>query len=172
MEGRVADLPATCSIGSRSERHPWDNIRSPLTDIGNPDIRIPGNLPMKDDPEEQRGEEAEAAGVGNPDIWVPESYKSEKGLRTRCAAEGKDTETKDTENTDRGDSRENARRLESYHEERGTPTLRDNSTEEQRGPNKPELRNVPGGTYLKQVRSCLREKLRSMVGREEGGEGE
>ncbi|KAJ1210296.1 hypothetical protein NDU88_005662 [Pleurodeles waltl] len=120
---RVADLLATFSIGTQSERHPEGTTGSKDTEVGNPDIRIPENLPMKDGPEAQNVEEAEAeaAGVGNPDIRVPESFKSEEGLHARQAEEGKDAERKDTGNTNKGDSGENEKRLDPYLEVKGTP---------------------------------------------------
>ncbi|KAJ1134499.1 hypothetical protein NDU88_000950 [Pleurodeles waltl] len=64
---------------------------------GNPDIRVPIDLPGKEGEVEGREEEEEVIGAGNPDIWVPESVKTEEGLwavRTRKEKDAKEKDNK------------------------------------------------------------------------------
>ncbi|KAJ1145108.1 hypothetical protein NDU88_011400 [Pleurodeles waltl] len=131
-------------------------------------IRIPRNIPIEGR-RAQSAEEGEAAGAGNPDIRVPESLKSKEGLRAGCTEREKDAERRAAESAEKEDSGEDERTIDPYLGEGGPFNARDNPTEGQDGPKKPELRHVPGWTWLKQVLSCLRDKLRCMVGREEGG---
>ncbi|KAJ1155640.1 hypothetical protein NDU88_008369 [Pleurodeles waltl] len=165
---RVEDLPATFSAGSRSEKYPGGPTENKATEVGNPDIWNPEKLPTEGQ-RVQCAEEGEAAGAGNPDIQVPESLKREEGLRARHAEETEDAEWRDAERTDEGTIGEDERELVSDIGKGGPLTSRGNTTEGQEGPKKPELCHIPGGAWLQQVRSCLRDKLRSIVGREEGG---
>ncbi|KAJ1109550.1 hypothetical protein NDU88_006910 [Pleurodeles waltl] len=166
---RVADFPATFSAGSRSEKYLGGPAGNEAAEVGNPDIRIPENLPIEAGQRAQRAEEGEAAGAGNPEIRVPESLKREEGLRAQSAEETKDAERRDTERANEGNIGEDERELDSDIGEGGPLTSRGNTMEGQEGPKKPELHHVPGGAWLQQVRSCLRNKLRFIVGREEGG---
>ncbi|KAJ1091186.1 hypothetical protein NDU88_004313 [Pleurodeles waltl] len=144
---RVAKIPATYCANSRPEKCP-----------GGP-----------------TGKDAEEA--GNPDIRVPESLKRKDGQRARHAQTREDVEKKDAERPEESENEEDANETKTDTEERepvnrGPLTSRDNPTEGQEGPRRQELRHVPGGAWLQQVRSCLRDRIRSVVGREEGGGGE
>ncbi|KAJ1131414.1 hypothetical protein NDU88_009751 [Pleurodeles waltl] len=57
-------------------------------------------------------------------------------------------------------------------QDEGLGNSRGDPTEGQGSPEKEQLCHVPGGVWLQQVRSCLKHKIRAILGREEGGEGE
>ncbi|KAJ1081634.1 hypothetical protein NDU88_001812 [Pleurodeles waltl] len=146
---RVVDSPATFSAGSRSERHPGGPEENGAIEDGNPDIRIPINLPIEGR-EARSVEKGKAAGAGNPDIRVPESFKREEGLSTGRTGEEKDAEEKTAESADRENSGENEKTSDPHLGEEGPVNTRENPTEGQDGPEKLKLRHVPGGTWLKQ----------------------
>ncbi|KAJ1151852.1 hypothetical protein NDU88_004631 [Pleurodeles waltl] len=104
--------------------------------------------------------EKDAAEAGNPDIWVPKCLKRNNGQRTHVLEREEDAGRKDTEVA------------EGEPATGGAVTSRDDPTEGQEGPRKQEIHHVPGGAWLQQVRSCLKDKLRAIVGREEGVGGE
>ncbi|KAJ1199174.1 hypothetical protein NDU88_003012 [Pleurodeles waltl] len=147
---RVSDIPATYHA-----------------EAGNPDIRVPENIDREDGQSVQRTQEEDAIAAGNPDIRVPKNLKRKNGLRAARAEKEEDAEGKTAESADREDSGEDKKTTDPYLGEEEPLNARDNTTEGQDGPKKLELRHVPGGTWLKQVRSCLRAKLRFMVGWEE-----
>ncbi|KAJ1216074.1 hypothetical protein NDU88_003680 [Pleurodeles waltl] len=66
---------------SGTECRSADACEHEKNDIRNPVIRIPKYIP------ERSKEEETIAEAGNPDIRVPDSFKSEDGLRVRCALE-------------------------------------------------------------------------------------
>ncbi|KAJ1152587.1 hypothetical protein NDU88_005362 [Pleurodeles waltl] len=107
------------------------------------------------------------------------SRKPEKKRRTTRAAHrvkgrrGK----KDTGRPEESENKEDANESNTDIKEgepanRGPLTSRDNPMEGNEGPRRQELRHVPGGAWLQQVRSFLRDRIRYIVGREEGGGGE
>ncbi|KAJ1141576.1 hypothetical protein NDU88_007904 [Pleurodeles waltl] len=83
-----------------------------------PDIRIPRNLPIEGR-EERSVEEGKADGAGNPDIRVPEGFKSEEGLCAGRAEEEKDAEEIKAESVDKENSRENEKTSDPYLGEEG-----------------------------------------------------
>ncbi|KAJ1219135.1 hypothetical protein NDU88_006706 [Pleurodeles waltl] len=120
---------------------------------GNPDIRIPIDLPGEEREAQRLEEEEKVVGAGNPDIRVPESVKSEEGLCEARTGEKKDAEEKDAEE--------------------GRTEIAGREDSEGYGKNcDPHLgRTEPGNTRETPTegQSCLRNKLLYIVGREEGG---
>ncbi|KAJ1178422.1 hypothetical protein NDU88_003668 [Pleurodeles waltl] len=149
---RLSDIPATC----RDE-------------AGNPDIWVPENIDKEDGQRARCAQEVDALADGNPDIRVPEKLNRKKGLRAGCAKREEDAEGRGMGHERKEDSGGEEGTADPHLGERRPFEGRDDPSEGQYGPKKPEFRHVPGGTWLKQVRSCLRDRLRYMVGREEGG---
>ncbi|KAJ1155799.1 hypothetical protein NDU88_008524 [Pleurodeles waltl] len=149
---RVSDLPATCDAAD-----------------GNPDIRVPETIDKKDGQRAQRALKEDAVAAGNPDIRVPKNVKSENGLRMGHTEKEEDAEGITAKSAEREASGEDQKTTDPYLGEEETQNTRDYPTKGQEGPKKLELCHVPGGTWLNQEQSCLRGKLRFMVGREEGG---
>ncbi|KAJ1123857.1 hypothetical protein NDU88_002324 [Pleurodeles waltl] len=123
-----------------------------MAEAGNPDARISGTIPVRGRRLE-RVEEGEDTGAGNPDIRVPESLKTKVGLRAERAEKEKDAEGRRAGNTRKEDIREDEQTIDAYIAGKRPSNGRDNTLGGQEGPNKPEVRHVPGGTWLKQVRS-------------------
>ncbi|KAJ1110906.1 hypothetical protein NDU88_008252 [Pleurodeles waltl] len=107
---RVADFPATFGAGFGLAEFPGGHAENEAADVGNPDIRIPGNILMEKGQRARSAEEGEDTEAGNPDIWVPESIKSEEGLRGRRAEEEKDAEGRDAGSTEAGSSGEDEKK--------------------------------------------------------------
>ncbi|KAJ1092150.1 hypothetical protein NDU88_005262 [Pleurodeles waltl] len=157
------DSPATSHIESGAERHSATSCGYKIKNIRNPESRIPVHVPVRGSEEETIAE------AGNPDIRVPDSLNREDGLHAQRALETKDTEI--------GVNQQGEEQLNEGRRVTDGQTLvkeqpdtdRDDPTTGQDGPKKFERRHVPGGTWLGQVRSCLKERFRYMVGREEGG---
>ncbi|KAJ1161182.1 hypothetical protein NDU88_001669 [Pleurodeles waltl] len=93
---RVTDSPATFRADPRSERHLAGPEENRAIDDGNPDIRIPINLPIEGR-EARSLEKGKAFGTGNPDIRVPESFKRDEGLCAGRTREEKDAEEETAE---------------------------------------------------------------------------
>ncbi|KAJ1122517.1 hypothetical protein NDU88_001003 [Pleurodeles waltl] len=136
------DSPTTSGIEAGAERRSADPCEHEIKDIGNPDGRIPEHIPTNSREEETIAE------AGNPGIRVPDRVK-------RDAEE---------------ERREGCKRREVIHGrtpgEEQTNAGQDNTTTGQEGPKELERRHVPGGTWLSQARSCLKDRLRYIVGRE------
>ncbi|KAJ1202128.1 hypothetical protein NDU88_005929 [Pleurodeles waltl] len=149
---RELDSPTTSGIEAGAEHRSADPCEHEIKDIGNPDGRIPEHIPTNSREEETIAE------AGNPDIRVPDRVKREDGLRAQHAFTIGDAEE------ERGEGRE---RREIIHRrtqaEEQTNAVQDDTTTGQEGPKELEL----GGTWLSQVRSCLKDRLRYI----EGGEG-
>ncbi|KAJ1217162.1 hypothetical protein NDU88_004757 [Pleurodeles waltl] len=114
-----------------------------------------------------------------------ETRKREVGQRARGARGEEDKEEKDAgmeEETAAGDDGNTERRedagksiLDDGKEEPNNERFlgsRGDTTEGQGGPERQQLCHVPGGAWLQRVRSCLKNRISDIVGREEGGECE
>ncbi|KAJ1114028.1 hypothetical protein NDU88_002267 [Pleurodeles waltl] len=80
VQSRVTDSAAPFCANPGSEWHPKAPKEDKTLDNGNPDIRIPLDLPVEEGEAPSRKEEKDDVGVGNPDIRVPDRVKSEEGL--------------------------------------------------------------------------------------------
>ncbi|KAJ1141845.1 hypothetical protein NDU88_008173 [Pleurodeles waltl] len=160
-KGRGRGKPALDVPMVREEAEPENDAPEPtggrheIKDIGNPDGRIPKHIPARSKEEETIAE------AGNPDIRVPDNLKKEDGLRARRALEARDEE----EGGEQGGERREVADGQTPAEEQ-TSTGQDDTTKGQDGPKEPERRHVPGEKWLSQVRSCLKDRLRYIVGRE------
>ncbi|KAJ1101271.1 hypothetical protein NDU88_006343 [Pleurodeles waltl] len=144
--------------GSRRERH------SRSRDSRHLDSRKHSNRGRTERAESRRGRSRRSR-----DPRYPGSREPKKRGWTARAEETKVAKRRDARSAEEGNIREDERELDSDIGEGGPLTSRSDTTEGQEGPRKPELRHVPGAAWLQQVQSCLRDKLRSIVGREEGG---
>ncbi|KAJ1154988.1 hypothetical protein NDU88_007726 [Pleurodeles waltl] len=88
---RVLESPATSHIKTGSERRFPDPGRHDNEDIGNPDSRIPKQIP------EGLDDGMMIAMIGNPDIRVPDVIENEDRLHARRAFTNTDAEEGDTE---------------------------------------------------------------------------
>ncbi|KAJ1149419.1 hypothetical protein NDU88_002229 [Pleurodeles waltl] len=157
---RQLELPAP----SRAKSGPESRFSYPYDErdgVGNPSGRIPKSLPGHQD-------NVDAIGVtGNPDIRVPKGMKREDGLRAARALEKEDAGG-DAEK-DRGRNQEGEQRTPT--EKPKTFSVKDTTTNEEAIEGR-ELRHVPGGTWLNQLRSYIKDSLRLKQGREKAaGEG-
>ncbi|KAJ1181062.1 hypothetical protein NDU88_006273 [Pleurodeles waltl] len=141
LTSRVADFLATSSAESRAEQRSGGLAETESTETGNPDIRIPENLPAKGRRAE-RAEEGKTAGAWNSHIRVPETLKSKEGLRAWRAEREEDAEGRGAENIEKGDSGGDEGTNDPYLGERLTFTGREDTSEGQDGPKKPEVRHV------------------------------
>ncbi|KAJ1171323.1 hypothetical protein NDU88_003186 [Pleurodeles waltl] len=120
--------------------------------------------------------------LGNPDIRVSQSVQKEDGQRAQREEkeDGQRVQREEKEDgavIEEGDAnkQESANRKvpeDGRLDEQSASTPRGGPTEGQRSPEQRRLRHVPGGTWLKQVRSCIKNRLSALVGREKGGEDE
>ncbi|KAJ1152895.1 hypothetical protein NDU88_005669 [Pleurodeles waltl] len=129
-------------------------------DIGNPDERIPDPLP------EHHGDEDAIAITGNPDIRVPEVIERDNGLHACCALRTEDAEEDAAEKRRRQSP---SRRPQE--EDQKNSSIEDTAMGKE-GPEEREHRHVPGGTWLNQVRSYLKDSLRLKIEREGAAGGE
>ncbi|KAJ1217783.1 hypothetical protein NDU88_005373 [Pleurodeles waltl] len=159
---RVSESQATSQTKPGAEYRFPDPGRHDNKDIGNPDGRIPDHIPAVLE------EGKTIAMTGNPDIRVPDAREREEGLHVWHAFTKTDAEEGDAEN---GRRRETS--TTQTKKEEPTETHPGDTIMGQEGPEELERRHVPGGTWLSQVRSCLKDSIRFMVGREgaAGGEG-
>ncbi|KAJ1196914.1 hypothetical protein NDU88_000777 [Pleurodeles waltl] len=109
--------------------------------IGNPDDWIPVLLPG------QPTEEDAITIPGNLDIRIPDGIERKDGLRTRGAAEKEDAKEKGAE---RGDGPEE--RPDHKSEEEQKEASSEDTPKGREGPEEPERRHAPGGTWLSQLR--------------------
>ncbi|KAJ1099565.1 hypothetical protein NDU88_004665 [Pleurodeles waltl] len=130
-------------------------------DIGNRDGRIPHSVPK------HHGDEDAIAVTGNPDIRVPDIVKRDNRLRAQGALGAEDAEEDAVEK--RGRKPVPSGRPEE--EEEKNSSTGDVATGKE-GPEERELRHVPGGTWLNQVRPFLKDSLRLNRGRERTAGGE
>ncbi|KAJ1191211.1 hypothetical protein NDU88_000527 [Pleurodeles waltl] len=100
------------------------------------------------------------AGLGNPDIRVSQGVEKEEGQRAweegkKDGAVGEDGDVDGRDSTGKNIPDDEDRRLDkqSLSKPRGNPT------EGQESPEQRRLRHVRGGTWLKQVRSCMKNRL-------------
>ncbi|KAJ1140621.1 hypothetical protein NDU88_006970 [Pleurodeles waltl] len=100
---------------------------------------------------------------------VPDGIKKEDGLRARSALRREDA--KEEAEAERGAG---AEKRPDHTEEAEQPEANPGDKPKGReGPEEPERRHVPGGTWLSQERSYLKESFRLTKGREEAeGDGE
>ncbi|KAJ1128881.1 hypothetical protein NDU88_007253 [Pleurodeles waltl] len=164
------DSPATFRTDPRSEWHPAGPEENRAIENGNLDFRIPINLRV-DEREARRLEKANVVRAGNldirvparnsisPVIRVPASFKREEGLCAGRTGEEKDAEEERAEIAGSEDSGRDEKTSDPHFGEKEPENTRETPTEGQDSPEKLELRQVPGGNWLKQVRSCLRYKL-------------
>ncbi|KAJ1138810.1 hypothetical protein NDU88_005191 [Pleurodeles waltl] len=142
---REVDSPTTSGTESGTEYRSADACKHEKKDIRNPVIRIPEHIP------ERSREEEPIAEAGNPDIRVPERFKSEDGLPVRRALETGDAEDEDeqgdTENGDKTREQDGGRAPVEVQ----TGTGLGDATVGQEGPKERECRHVPGGTWLSQL---------------------
>ncbi|KAJ1114740.1 hypothetical protein NDU88_002971 [Pleurodeles waltl] len=143
----------------------------------------------EDDP--QSGEcpggpaEEEITEAGNPDIQVSKGKKREVGQRARGPKEEEDEEEEDAGVEDESVMGDNGNTERGEDAGKGIPDIggeepnnerllgpRGDTTEGQGGPKRQQLCHVPGGAWFQQVRSCLKNRISAIVGREEGGEFE
>ncbi|KAJ1097096.1 hypothetical protein NDU88_002223 [Pleurodeles waltl] len=115
---------------------PWKNGTE---DTGNPCDWIPVSLPG------QQMEEDAIAIPGNPDIRVPDRIERKAGLRT-CGALGR--EDAKEEGAEHGGGAE--KRADSAQEEEQKEASPGDNPKGREGPEEPEHRHVPGGTWLSQ----------------------
>ncbi|KAJ1101445.1 hypothetical protein NDU88_006513 [Pleurodeles waltl] len=99
---------------------------------------------------------------------------SEEGEEEKDAGEEEESATKDDGNTE---EREDAGKSvlavgEEEPMDKRPLCSRGDITEGEGDPEKQQLRHVPGGAWLQPIRSCLKNRITAIVGREEGGEGE
>ncbi|KAJ1163803.1 hypothetical protein NDU88_004255 [Pleurodeles waltl] len=161
---RESDSAATSDMIQGAEGRSNDPGEHCIGHIRNPDDRIPVSLPG------QQTKEDAFAIPGNSDIRVSEEMEIKDGLRARGASEKEDAKEK---RTGRGGDLE--KRPDHEPEEERTETHSEDNPKGRDGPEEPERRHVPGGTWLSQVRSYLKDNFRLMRGREEtvgGVEGE
>ncbi|KAJ1105106.1 hypothetical protein NDU88_002514 [Pleurodeles waltl] len=134
---RELNSPATSDRKPGAERRSTDPGRLENYDIGNPDGRIPENIPANAETITE---------AGNPDIRVPDSVKTEEGLRERRAFKTRDADVGGTE----GGERKETVQEETPTEEQTTIGPEDTTTGHET-PKELERRYVPGGTWQSQV---------------------
>ncbi|KAJ1142953.1 hypothetical protein NDU88_009265 [Pleurodeles waltl] len=155
---RVNNSPTTLQAKAGAEP-PSDALeKTASVETGNLDIQIPVTIPA--DGRAGKPEEENTAGTWNPDIWVPERLKRNEGLRVRDAEGEEDAEKQEAEKAERVENGGNEEKDDPDLGERWPFDSWGDTTRGQDSPTKPDLRHVPGGTWLQQVRSCLRGKLR------------
>ncbi|KAJ1214852.1 hypothetical protein NDU88_002463 [Pleurodeles waltl] len=155
LRTRELDSPTTSNIESGADCRSADSCGHESKDIGNPDGRIPEHIPARSREEEPIAE------AGNPDIRVRDSVKREDGLRARRTFKTRDAEEGRRQ---RGERREVVHGQTPAEEQKSTG--QDDTAPGQDGPKELERRHVPGGMWLSQLRSCLKDRLRYIVGRE------
>ncbi|KAJ1150160.1 hypothetical protein NDU88_002957 [Pleurodeles waltl] len=130
------DSPTTSDTESGMECRSADACKHEKNDIGNPVIRIPEHIPERSREEETIAE----------DIRVPDSFKSEDGLRVRRTLETGDAEDEDEQgNAENGDkTRELDGGRAPVEVQMGTGL--GDTTVGQEGPKERECRHVPVGT--------------------------
>ncbi|KAJ1209112.1 hypothetical protein NDU88_004491 [Pleurodeles waltl] len=150
---RETDPSATHLSEHDPDRYTATPNKNTYREIGNPEGRVPFDSPEGGGDSGSREKEEGLIGTGNADIRVPEIIKSVEGL---CVGEAR-KEEEDAERLDHGEKRiDDAKR-----EGDGEPSRRslewtaprntlEAPAEGQEGPEKPEPRHVPGGTWLKQ----------------------
>ncbi|KAJ1210981.1 hypothetical protein NDU88_006343 [Pleurodeles waltl] len=141
-----ADFPATPNTDLGAERCFDGLCETDFKEIGNPDDRIPENVPGRGRAEE----EGKTAGAGNPDIRVPERLKIEEGLRAACAERAEDAEGAGPGHRKEEENGGERVTHDPHLGEKQPSTGRDDPSEGQESPKKPEFYHVPGGTWLKQ----------------------
>ncbi|KAJ1207464.1 hypothetical protein NDU88_002855 [Pleurodeles waltl] len=158
---RVSESPATSQTKPGAEYRFLGPGRHDNEDIGNPDGRIPDQIPAVLE------EGKTIAMTGNPDIRVPDAIEREDGLRARCTFTNTDAEEGEAENGRR-------RETSTTQTKKGEPTETDpgDTITGEEGPEELKRRHIPGGTWLSQVRSCLKDSIRFMVGKEGAAGGE
>ncbi|KAJ1178691.1 hypothetical protein NDU88_003933 [Pleurodeles waltl] len=104
-------------------------------------------------------------GLGNPDIRISQSVQEKDG---QCAR-GEEKEDKAVGEDGDADERDSVSRSvpeDGRLDEQSVSTPRGGPTVGHRSPEQQGLRHVPGGTWLKQLRSCMKNRLSALVGRE------
>ncbi|KAJ1164022.1 hypothetical protein NDU88_004469 [Pleurodeles waltl] len=119
----------------------------------------------------------EIAEAGNPDIRVSKTMKREERQRARSTSTEEDEEEKYPGTEEERATGEDAGKsiLDIGEEEPQDERLVNSGgypTEGQGGPERQQFCHVPGGAWLQQVRSCLKNRIRAIVGREDGGDCE
>ncbi|KAJ1079590.1 hypothetical protein NDU88_000152 [Pleurodeles waltl] len=141
-------METTLHAKAGAELHSETPGKTTAVETGNPDVRVPENVPAEGRAETT--EEENTAGAGNPDIRVPEKLKRKEGLRAGKAEGEEDTRELDAEEARQTDHGGNEEENDPYIEERQPFDSRENTTRGQDSPTKPELRHVPRGTWLQQ----------------------
>ncbi|KAJ1189438.1 hypothetical protein NDU88_006183 [Pleurodeles waltl] len=100
------DVATAATLHTKDGAEPHSETLDETTygNIGNPDVRIPRNVPVEGRTETT--EEENTAGAGNPDIRVPEKVKRKKGLRARGAEGEEDAKERDAGKTRQTDNEE------------------------------------------------------------------
>ncbi|KAJ1104080.1 hypothetical protein NDU88_001495 [Pleurodeles waltl] len=139
---------------------PWEHEAADSRDPGD---WIPVSLPG------QQTDEDAIAIPENPDIRVPNGIKREDALRACCTLRRKDHKEEGEAECGAG-AEKRPDHTEEAEQAEASPGDKPKGRE---GPEEPERRHVPGGTWLRQVRSYLKDSFRLTKGREEaeGGEG-
>ncbi|KAJ1097617.1 hypothetical protein NDU88_002734 [Pleurodeles waltl] len=159
---QAPDAAAPFHADPGSAWHPTATNEDKTLKNGNPDIRIPIDLPVEEQKPQHREEKEVAVNARNPDIRVPKSVKREEGLCVARIEEEKDAEEEDaeegrTEIVDREDNEEDKNNSDLHLGSTEPGHTRETPTEGLDSPKRPELRHVPGGTWLKQILCCTRQ---------------
>ncbi|KAJ1202412.1 hypothetical protein NDU88_006212 [Pleurodeles waltl] len=149
--GWVNNSPTTLSAKAGAEPRSNTLGKTASLETGNPDVWIPVTIPA--DVRAGKPEEENTAGAGNPDIWVPEKLKREEGLRVSDAEEEEEAEEQGAEKAERIETGGNEE--EDDLGERWPFDSQGDTTRGQDNPTKPDLRHVPGGTWLQQKLSSV-----------------
>ncbi|KAJ1113269.1 hypothetical protein NDU88_001523 [Pleurodeles waltl] len=141
---RVSESPATSQTKPGAEYRFSGPGRHDNKDIGNPDGRIPDQIPAVLE------EGKTIAMTGNPDIRVPDAIEREDGLRALRVFTNTDAEEGDAENVRRREtSTTQTKKGES------TETHPGDTITGHEGPEELERCHVPRGTWLSQMEAYI-----------------
>ncbi|KAJ1081440.1 hypothetical protein NDU88_001622 [Pleurodeles waltl] len=147
-ERRVNNSPTTLQAKTGAEPRSDALGENASVDTRNPDVRLPVKIPAEGRAE--KPEEKNTAGDRNPDIRVPERFKRKEGLRVRDKEGEEDAEERDAEKAEHVDNGGNKEEDDPDLGERRPFDSRGDTTRGLDSPTKPDLRHVPGGTWLQQ----------------------
>ncbi|KAJ1171844.1 hypothetical protein NDU88_003702 [Pleurodeles waltl] len=146
---RVNNSPTTLHAKAGAEPRSDALGETNSDETGNPDVRVPVNVPAEGSGAEKT-EEEKTAGAGDPDIRVPERLKRKEGLFARDAEGEEDAKEREAGKAEQTDNGGNEEENELYIGEWRPFDSREDTTRGQDSPTKPELRHVPRGTWLQQ----------------------
>ncbi|KAJ1170928.1 hypothetical protein NDU88_002799 [Pleurodeles waltl] len=138
----VKTFPATLHAEAGAEPRSEALGETTFVETGNPDIRIPVNVPAEGRRVGQT-EEKKTAGAENPGIRVPARLKSKERLRAQEVEEEEDAKEREAGIAEQIDHGGNEEEKDPYLGERQPFGGGEDISKGQDSPNKPELRHVP-----------------------------